>query len=136
MSVPADVEILVRNRAEDRCQYCRMHQSLQGATFHIEHVIPVSAGGASDESNLVLACPSCNLHKSSRTQAVDPESGESVRLFHPLLDSWSEHFEFRQSRLAGLTAIGRGTVQALKLNHPRRLKIREAESMFGLFPPD
>jgi hypothetical protein len=31
--------------------------------------------------------------------------------------------------------IGRATVFALDLNHPRRLLIREAEELFDLFPP-
>jgi hypothetical protein len=112
-----------------------MHQSLQGATFHIEHVIPFSMSGESEESNLALACPSCNLHKSNRVEVIDPESGESVRLFHPLTDSWNEHFGFDQFQIVGLTSIGRATEKALGFNHPRRVKIREAEARFELFPP-
>jgi hypothetical protein len=52
-----------------------MHESLQGATFHVEHVMPRSNGGRSDLSNLALACPGCNLRKSSRTTAIDPATG-------------------------------------------------------------
>ena len=51
-----------------------MGQAMQGATFHIEHVVPRSKGGASDEGNLALACPSCNLHKGDRMHAVDPRA--------------------------------------------------------------
>jgi hypothetical protein len=36
----------------------------------------------------------------------------------------------------GLTPTGRATVAALDLNHPRRLRIREPEEWFNLFPPD
>jgi hypothetical protein len=32
--------------------------------------------------------------------------------------------------------IGSGTVAALKLNHPRRIQIRQAEELFDLFPPN
>ena len=32
-------------------------------------------------------------------------------------------------------SIGRATLRALDFNNARRLKIREAEAMFGLFPP-
>ena len=53
----------VEHRAAGRCEYCRMHQSLQGATFHVEHVIPRCLGGTSEFGNLAWACPSCNLHK-------------------------------------------------------------------------
>ena len=125
----------VRGRAEERCQYCLMHQSLQGATFHIEHVIPRSKGGSFDLENLVLACPSCNLHKGDRIAAVDPVSGSLVSLFHPGQQTWSDHFCFRGYRIEGLTAIGRATVAALNLNDPRRQRIRAAEENFGLFPP-
>ena len=90
MAVPEGLS--VRARAQARCQYCRMHESLQGATFHIEHVIPQSKGGSSDLENLVLACPGCNLHKASRITAIDPETGEETRLFHPL-ELWPEHFQ-------------------------------------------
>jgi hypothetical protein len=38
--------------------------------------------------------------------------------------------------IIGRTDIGRVTVRALQLNHPQRLRIREAEQTFGLFPPD
>jgi hypothetical protein len=29
----------VETRAGSRCEYCRMHQALQGATFHVEHIL-------------------------------------------------------------------------------------------------
>jgi len=136
MSVASATNDQVKARAAGRCQFCRMHQSLQGATFHIEHVIPVSAGGTSDLSNLVLACPSCNLHKANRVDAVDPQTGLSVRLFHPLNDVWQDHFEWRDCSIVGRTAMGRATVDALRMNDPRRIKVRQAEAMFALFPPE
>jgi hypothetical protein len=111
-----------------------MHESLQGATFHIEHIIPQGKGGASDLENLALAYPGCNLHKASRITVVDPATGERVRLFHPIKQLWSEHFRFRGCQIEGLTAVGRATVDALNLNHSRRLRIREVEKAFGLHP--
>ena len=48
----------VEARAKQRCEYCRMHQALQGATFHVEHILPTSAGGSDELSNLAWACPS------------------------------------------------------------------------------
>jgi hypothetical protein len=112
-----------------------MHESLQGATFHIEHVIPQCRGGVSDLENLVLACPGCNLHKAGRITAVDPVSGREVQLFHPLQQRWSEHFRFNGYQIEGLTAVGRASVESLNLNHPRRRRIREVEETFDLFPP-
>jgi hypothetical protein len=126
----------VEVRAAARCEYCRMLQALQGATFHVEHIIPDSRGGPSELDNLAWACPGCNLRKTNRTDAVDPQTGEVVPLFHPRKDCWSVHFRFEGYRLVGQTATGRATVELLDLNHPRRLLIRRAEELFELFPPD
>ena len=135
MSVPEELSRAVRARAQGRCQYCLMHESLQGATFHIEHVIPKSKGGRSDIKNLALACPGCNLSKSNRTTAIDPASGKSVLMFHPASQSWPEHFRCHGHQIEGLTPVGRASVEALNLNHPRRQRIREVEALFGLYPP-
>lgn len=113
-----------------------MSQSLQGATFHIEHIVPLIRGGQTDASNLALACPSCNLHKGNRVSAIDPESDMEASLFHPRTDSWSEHFEWASELAIGLTATGRATLTALHFNHARRLRIRRSEAAFGLFPVD
>ena len=113
-----------------------MHQSLQGATFHIEHVLPSARGGSDEADNLALACPSCNLHKGDRTEVPDPDSATAARLFNPRADRWSEHFRWDGYRVVSVTVIGRATVFALQLNHSRRLLIRQAEEAFGMFPPD
>jgi hypothetical protein len=112
-----------------------MHQSLQGATFHVEHIIPRSRNGSSQLDNLAWACPGCNLHKSDRVEVRVAETGELVRLFNPRLDRWNEHFAWHGYVIRGLTSIGRATVETLRLNDERRLRIREAEEWFGLFPP-
>jgi hypothetical protein len=135
MNVPAALAALVKERAEHRCEYCRMSQSLQGATFHVEHIIPLTCGGTTTEDNLALACPSCNLHKSDRSHAVDPDTQAMATLFHPRRQRWSDEFAWEDRRMVGITATGRATIQALDLNHPRRLRVREAEALFGLFPP-
>jgi len=133
--IAASSDLAVRNRAADRCEYCRMHQSLQGALFHIEHIIPISIGGSHSLENLALACPSCNLHKSNRIEVVDQNTQENVPLFHPRLMIWSEHFSFQGYEIVSLTAIGRVSCVLLKFNQPRRIRIRQAEEVFKLFPP-
>jgi len=112
-----------------------MHQSLQGATFHVEHIVPASRGGPTTLDNLAWCCPSCNLHKSDRTHAIDPDTDQPAALFHPRQDDWNEHFDWFEYGLTGRTATGRATITALKLNAERRLLIRRAEEMFKLFPP-
>lgn len=114
-----------------------MHQSLQGATFHVEHVVPRSGGGSDEADNLALACPSCNLGKSNRVVALDPLTDEQAALFNPRTEAWADHFEWTEGReVIGRTATGRATVAALNFNHPRRVLIREAEEYFDLYPPD
>ncbi len=129
------IERLVVTRADHRCEYCRMHQIMQGATFHIEHIIPRSRGGATQTENLALACPSCNLHKADKIAASDSESGATTALFHPREQAWHDHFEWRDVTIIGRTPTGRATIAALQLNAPRRLLVREAERHCGLFPP-
>ena|SRR5438067_3843681 len=135
MTVAAELVRAVTARAGRRCEYCRMHQALQGATFHIEHIRPVAQGGVTALDNLALACPSCNLHKSDRVAAAVPGSADVAPLFNPRTDRWEGHFVWHGHRVLGLTPIGRATAAALDLNHPRRILIREAEELFRLFPP-
>jgi hypothetical protein len=125
----------VEMRAGGSCEYCRMHQVLQGATFHLEHILLQSRGGGSDLANLAWSCPGCNLRKSDRTEAVDSQTGGKVAFFNPRVDRWSEHFRFNEYEIVGLTPIGRATAAALDLNQARRIMIRQAEELFDLFPP-
>lgn len=74
------------------------------------------------------------MQKADRIEAQDPDSGALVPLFNPRKDRWSEHFRFEGYRLIGQTPVGRATVALLDLNHPRRILIRQAEELFGLFP--
>ena len=70
------VRDLVRRRASDRCEYCRLQQEhLPFSTFHIEHIIPRKHGGHDDPSNLALACDRCNAHKGSHLTGIDPDGG-------------------------------------------------------------
>jgi len=105
-----EIARLVESRAGGRCEYCGMHQVLQGATFHIEHIVPSCRGGSSEPDNLAWCCPGCNLRKSDRTEARDPESAAVVPLFNPRTDHWSEHFRFEGFHLVGQTPVGRPQV--------------------------
>ena len=135
MTLAVHLAVAVRERAGGRCQYCLMDQSLQGASFHVEHIIPLCRDGATELANLALACPSCNLRKADRTSAIDPQSGGRAPLFHPVQQGWSAHFRFSGYRVEGVTPVGRATVAALDLNNSRRQRIRAAEQKLGLYPP-
>ncbi|MFM8261430.1 MAG: HNH endonuclease, partial [Pirellula sp.] len=55
---------------------------------------------------------------------------------NPRLDDWDTHFDWDDVTLIAKTEIGRVTIKALDLNHERRIRIRRAEQLFGLFPPE
>jgi len=46
----AAVRHLVRQRAGDCCEYCRLPQEAVDATFHVEHIIALQHGGNDDPS--------------------------------------------------------------------------------------
>ena len=136
MSISEELRARVEVRAGRRCEYCRLHSALQGATFHVDHIQPLSAGGTDDFENLSCACPTCNLAKSNRATLADPETGDLVPMFHPRRDNWSDHFRFEGYSMVGLTGRGRAIVAAFELNTTKYIFIRSAEREFGLFPPD
>jgi hypothetical protein len=76
----------------------------------------------------------CNRRKSSEIGALDPTTGQLVRLFHPRLQIWRDHFRFEGTHIKGLTAEGRATVEFLQLNSPERLLERAALISVGRFP--
>ena len=125
----------VRERAGEVCEYCRLPQRSQEATFHVDHIFPRVKGGATSLNNLALACVSCSLRKASRTTAEDPVDGRQVPLFHPRLDSWSQHFSWTSDfRLEGHTPTGRATIAALGMNRPAIVAIRYELNRLGRFP--
>jgi hypothetical protein len=141
--IPVDVERRVREAARNRCGYCLSPQHLVMARLEIEHIVPRSAfeqddPHADDETNLWLACPICNGHKSNKTRAVDPDTEESVPLFNPRTQVWSEHFRWSDDgiRIIGLTSTGRATVGALHLaDDPDALQVRANWVIAGWHPP-
>ena len=133
--IPASLQRRVRLRASDRCEYCRIAQAGQEATFHIDHVIPRASGGPTSLENLALACVSCSLRKAARTAAIDPHGGESAQLFHPRLDAWDDHFSVDSSgEILGLTSTGRATVMALSMNRVLAIAIRREERARDRWP--
>lgn len=127
--VPASMQRRVRDRAGMRCEYCRIAQEYQEATFHIDHVVPRVAGGETALENLALACVSCSLRKGARQEAVDPATGARVALFNPRSDAWEAHFHLALGGgFVGMTSTGRATIELLKLNRPLAVALRREEA--------
>jgi len=125
---------LVWERAEGRCEYCRIHQDHVELSHHIEHIVARKHGGTDDTSNLCVACERCTLFKGSDLTGIDPQTGEVERLFHPRTQAWVEHFELRGPFIVGLTPTGRTTVRVLSMNAGQRLQLRAALISHGLYP--
>ncbi len=121
----ASVRELVRRRADDRCEYCRLPQAAAPFfTFHIEHIRARQHQGTDDPSNLALSCPDCNAYKGPNLTSVDPETDQVVPLFNPRVHSWNDHFAMEGPRVAGLTQVGRATVNLLNMNDAEPLDMR------------
>lgn len=59
--IPKHIRDEVRQKFGGSCAYCGM--TLR-KSFHVDHVIPVAAGGVDDIANYFPACGKCNAFKS------------------------------------------------------------------------
>ena len=125
---------LVGDRAQGKCEYCRIHQDFSIYTHEVDHAVALKHGGATIAENLVLSCLPCNRYKGSDLTSIDPITGKITPLFSPRVHNWSDHFKLEDSYVLGQTPIGRTTVFLLKLNDPARLPIRQALISQELYP--
>jgi HNH endonuclease len=121
----------VAMRANYVCEYCHAPQSTSNFPLEVEHIIPISLGGETEFKNLALSCRSCNIFKSNFLFGLD-----GVRLFNPRTDLWSEHFEVDliTFEIVGLTDIGRGTINRLRMNSTFQLLARVEWNRIDRFP--
>lgn len=135
--IPRAIRRRVSALAEHRCGYCQTSQRISGAPMHIEHIVPLALGGTSDDSNLWLACAWCNSFKGTKVSGVDPVTGVEAPLFNPRTQQWSDHFQWSDdgSEMVGMTAVGRATVTALRLNNEYLVASRRQWVAAGWHPP-
>lgn len=68
MAISKRLRFEILRRDNHTCRYCG--QSAPNVALHIDHVTPVSLGGADEPTNLATACSDCNSGKSS----INPDS--------------------------------------------------------------
>ena len=104
----------------------------------VDHILPLSLGGATELENLCLACFHCNSYKSTFRTAVDMVTQLESPLFNPRLDNWFDHFQWVAAglELIGLTPMGRATIARLRMNRPDIVTARRAWIQAGIHPPD
>jgi hypothetical protein len=128
----------IEQRAGGRCEYCRSPVDHSPDPFSVEHIHPRALRGSNSLDNLAFSCQGCNLAKSVKIEAIDPESGESVSLFHPRQHRWAAHFAWSEDQIQviGLTAIGRASIIALRLNRVGVVNLRSVLRLAGKHPPE
>lgn len=124
-------------RAKGCCEYCLSRADFATQSFSIEHVILVSKNGKTTLDNLALACPSCNSYKYNKTTHPDPVDGTPIPLYNPRTQNWQDHFSWNKdfSHIVALSAVGRATLHALKLNRSGLVNMCNALFTIGLHPP-
>lgn len=125
--------------AADRrsCCYCLTNEAVSGVPLTYDHITPVSRGGLTTFENVCLACRTCNEFKTNTLHAVDPLTQELAPLFHPRQQRWQEYFAWSLdgTRVEGMTAVGRTTIVALRMNHALIVAARRRWCAVGWHPP-
>jgi hypothetical protein len=123
----------VRRRANFRCEYCLFPNAFAELRFQVDHIVARQHGGETVLDNLAFCCPHCNKFKGPNLSAIDPATGQTVRVFNPRSDEWAKHFEWSGARIIGLTLIGRATENLLKFNRSDRVLVRETLIAEGVY---
>ncbi len=132
--ISAELRRQVIERANNCCEYCRLSQTDNFFTFHVDHIISQKHDGTSQFENLCLSCPNCNIRKGSDIAGADPITQAPTFLFHPRNDVWHEHFEIIDSHIQGRTPQGRLTVNLLRFNEIERVTERVELAQLGSYP--
>ena len=118
--------VQVAERANLLCEYCKAPEAYFNQEFEVDHIVSRARNGCDHLHNLALACRSCNLRKGDHGAAQDPQTKQTVTLFHPRQDVWDEHFmlDLATFRFEGLTPTGRATIARLGLNRRKQVRAR------------
>jgi 5-methylcytosine-specific restriction endonuclease McrA len=81
--VAASLREKVRERANERCEYCRKPEGIGNFGHHIDHIIALKHNGSSDIENLAWACFQCNTTKGSNVASYDVQTKALTPLFKP-----------------------------------------------------
>lgn len=125
-------EVIVR--AKHRCEYCLYPESRSSFAHQVDHIVSRKHGGSSNLGNLAYCCIFCNRYKGSDVAAIDAKTGEAVRLFHPRLHRWPDHFAIYGAIIEPVTREGEVTARLLRFNKAERIVERSVLQSVGLYP--
>jgi hypothetical protein len=90
--ISATMRRQVYARAQGKCEYCLLPQTVALHPHEPDHIVPVQHSGETTIENLALACMRCNRHKGPNIGSYDPIGGQLVAFFNPRTQMWREHF--------------------------------------------
>ncbi|QYX30795.1 HNH endonuclease [Sphaerospermopsis torques-reginae] len=76
--VSESIRRIVAARSRGYCEYCRCSEKFATERFTVEHIKPRKAGGETVLENLAWSCFGCNGYKHTKTEGIDPETGEKT----------------------------------------------------------
>jgi hypothetical protein len=132
--IPAALRRLVRARAGECCEYCRMSAAFAWLPHEVDHIKSEKHAGTTTGDNLCLSCYRCNSAKGSDIAGEDPLTGNATFLFHPRKQNWNEHFRLDGAVIQPLTSEARVTVFLFHLNDSERIDERELAIRLGAYP--
>ena len=124
--ISAELRRVAIERADGRCEYCRIRESDTFLGCQIDHIIAEKHRGKTIAENLAFTCAFCNRHKGSDIGSIAESTGEFTRFYNPRTDSWNEHFEFSDFVIQPISPIGETTASILQFNIEERLLERRA----------
>ncbi len=133
-NIPQAVRKYVAERANYRCEYCRVAEMDSNFTYHIEHIISKKHGGSDHPDNLALACSICNWKKGSNISTILEADGPPIPLFNPRKDDWFVHFEVSLGEIIPKTMVGAATAKLLNFNTPDNIIERRELMDSGNYP--
>jgi 5-methylcytosine-specific restriction endonuclease McrA len=71
--IPAELRLLVLERAQGGCEYCFVHQEDTPFSHQVDHLISLKHGGQTVSVNLALACLDYNRYKGSDLAVLQVE---------------------------------------------------------------
>lgn len=134
LSKSEQLRLKVIERADFRCEYCKIHQDDMFISFEIDHIVAQKHGGGDEIENLAYACPHCNQHKGTDMVTFIDDYNDVVRLFNPRIDDWKEHFESIAGEIYSESKIGKATIKLLKMNDVDLIILRGLLSELGRYP--
>ncbi|WP_345264689.1 HNH endonuclease [Nibrella viscosa] len=133
-SIPDRDKLLVAQRANYRCEYCRIHSDDLFLSFQIDHIIPLKHGGTNTINNLAYACPHCNQHKGSDFATLLNDFTDIVLLYNPRTDLWTTHFEVVDGKIVAKTRTGQASIKIFQFNQPDLVILRRLLGLAGRYP--